>query len=624
MAHTYTFTANTINTNLFFGRTPNGSSDVNSVWAASNLTYDNDPRSADGVARWYIADNVASYVDPNGTRRFWICGVYFGVGNSSESADITHLATLAASSIKKIELSFNVNATSADSYGHRAYFQCDTASNATGTNFGHTHTNPKEFLGQDVNINKRVTLDMTSYGFPSSGGWLIHYAATTDLRIEGAVTLTVVTNESYSLSTSAGTGSTITVNRTLSRRGGATGAISNGTAIFYGDVLKITFSAGSNYSITTHTVNGSTFPSGGSHSVTGNVSVVATATMLKSDIGATDANIGSASTITITRYNNSYTHTVTYSCGSASGTIVTKGTNTSISWTVPTTLYAQIPNAKTATCTLTCTTYSGNTSLGSTSTTITVTAAAANCAPTVTGTVVDTNSATIALTGNSSTLVRYKSNAQCTISATANNSATISSKTINGAAPVSGNVTTYSGVSTGTFIFAATDSRGYSSSATVSKTLIAYVQLTCNPTIYRVTPTGSEVRMDVSGAYYRGSFGLYSNTLTLRVRHKLATSSTWGDWTTITSLTNGTNSYSKTGTVLGTSFDYRYAYDFQVQAYDGANGTVLSNVTKTVELQRGIPIFDWGENDFNFHVPIKLGGTQLTEAQLIQLLALIT
>ncbi len=278
MAHTYTFTVNTLNTNIFFGRTPNGSSNTNSVWTPSNITYDTNPLSADGVPRRYIADNVANYLDQNGSRRYWICGVYFGAGNSTESSYIAHLANLPASSFTKIELSFYVNTTSDDSYGYNFYFQCDTASNATGSNFEHTHSSPKEFLGQSVNINKYVTLDMKSYGFPSSGGWLIHYSANTDLRIEGAVTLTVVTTESYSLSTSAGTGSTIAVNRTSSPRGGSTGNISHGAAIYYGDVLKITFTPGANYSITTHTVNGSTFTSGGSYTVTGNVSVVATAT----------------------------------------------------------------------------------------------------------------------------------------------------------------------------------------------------------------------------------------------------------------------------------------------------------------------------------------------------------
>lgn len=624
MAHIYTFTASSTNTGLFFGKysrfygpaegNPNANFDP---WAEAR--YQSNP------SRQYIA----STTDLNHeNREFWSCGAYFG--KTTEDADLlAHIKSLPSGSITKITLSFSEYAGT--HYDQPMYW--DTAADSTGSSFVSVHkcgglkTIPRDtalISGDITDGNGAMSLDVTAYGIPDSYGWLFRYSAHTYMWLTSAVTLTVTTNESYSLSTSAGTGSTITVSRTSSPLGGATGNIAHGAAIFFGDVLKITFTPGSNYSITTHTVNGSTFTSGGSYTVTGNVSVIATATPLKSDIGATDANIGSASTITVTRYNTLYTHTITYSCGSASGTVVTKGSATSISWTVPTSLYAQIPNAKTATCTLTCETFNGDLSLGSNSTSITITAAAANCAPTVSGTVVDTNTTTIALTGDSSTLVRYKSNAQCTISATANNSATISSKTINGAAPASGDVTTYSGVSTDTFTFVATDSRGYSSSATVGKTLIAYIQLTCNPTIYRVTPTGGEVRMDVSGAYYRGSFGLYSNTLTLRVRYKLATSSTWGDWTTITSLTNGTNSYSKTGAVLGTSFDYRYAYDFQVQAYDGANDTVLSTVTKTVELQRGIPIFDWGENDFNFHVPIKLGDTQLTEAQLIQLLALIT
>lgn len=441
----------------------------------------------------------------------------------------------------------------------------------------------------------------------------------------GSGTFTLNPHTVYSLSVSAGTGSTITVNRTSSGYA-STGNLSNGARLYKGDTLKITFAASTNYAIATHTVNGSTFTSGGTHTVSANVSIVSTATLVKSTIGATDANIGSTSTITITRYNSSYTHTVTYKFGSATGTVVTKGTSTSISWTVPTTFYAQIPNAKTGTCTLTCETFSGSTSLGTNTCTLTVTASSASSAPTVSGTVVDTNTTTVALTGNSATLVRYKSTAKCTIAATANNSASISAKYINDVAPTN-DVRTFSGVSTTSFVFKATDSRGYTSTKTVTPTMIAYVNLTCNPIISRVTPTGSEAVMTLSGNYYRGSFGSYSNTLTIRYRYRESTTSTWGSWTTVpsTSYTIGTNTYSTSSAIsLGDGFDYRKSYVFQVQAYDGANGTTLTTVTKEITLQRGIPVFDWGENDFNFHVPIKIGDTQLTEAQLIQLLALIT
>ncbi len=46
-----------------------------------------------------------------------------------------------------------------------------------------------------------------------------------------------------------------------------------------GDVLRISFSANTGYELKTHTVNGSSFASGGSHTVNGNVTVAATAAL---------------------------------------------------------------------------------------------------------------------------------------------------------------------------------------------------------------------------------------------------------------------------------------------------------------------------------------------------------
>lgn len=420
----------------------------------------------------------------------------------------------------------------------------------------------------------------------------------------------------YTLSMSAGTGSSITVNRTSSGGSGGTGNLSAGSnKLYYGDKLKISFTASTNYGITKHTVNGSSFTSGNTHTVSGNVSVISTATPLKSEVGATDANIGSASTISVTRYNSSYTHTLTYSFGSLTGTIATKSSNTSIAWTVPTTFYAQIPNAKTGTCTITCTTYNGSTSLGSTSCTITVTASSSECKPSVAGTVVDTNSTTLALTGGTDSntiLIRYKSTAKCTITATAKNSATISSKTINDYAPTD-NVKTFTGVSATSFVFKTTDSRGYSNSATVSPTVVNYIQLTCNPIITRPTPTGSSIVLDVSGSWYKGSFGAKSNTLTMEYRYA-ASGGSYSAWQTVdtTKIIKGTTTYRSDGSIsLGEDFDYHLDYDFQVRVKDGADGYVLSTVTKTVPVSRGIPICDWGENDFNFNVPIMLNNVNI-------------
>lgn len=92
-----------------------------------------------------------------------------------------------------------------------------------------------------------------------------------------------------------------------------------------------------------------------------------------STITATNANMGSASTITITRASSSFTHTLTYTFGTATGTIVTKTTNTSVSWTPALTLANQIPNAVSGKCTITCKTYSGTTEVGSKTCTMTLT-----------------------------------------------------------------------------------------------------------------------------------------------------------------------------------------------------------------------------------------------------------
>lgn len=84
-----------------------------------------------------------------------------------------------------------------------------------------------------------------------------------------------------------------------------------------------------------------------------------------SSVSATAVNLGSATTVSISRASSSFTHTLTYSFGSATGTIATKTSSTSVSWTPPLSLANQIPSATSGTCTITCTTYNGSTSIGS-------------------------------------------------------------------------------------------------------------------------------------------------------------------------------------------------------------------------------------------------------------------
>ena len=76
------------------------------------------------------------------------------------------------------------------------------------------------------------------------------------------------------------------------------------------------------------------------------------------------ATIGEEVTISLPRAASTFTHTLTYSFGSASGTIGS-ALGTSAVWRLPESLAAQIPHDPGGTGTLTCMTYSGSTLIGS-------------------------------------------------------------------------------------------------------------------------------------------------------------------------------------------------------------------------------------------------------------------
>lgn len=91
--------------------------------------------------------------------------------------------------------------------------------------------------------------------------------------------------------------------------------------------------------------------------------------------------LGSSLSIAISRASTAFTHTLSYSYGSSSGTIAT-GVGSSYLWTPSISLASQVPNATSATCTITCTTYYNGASVG-TSTTTTTLIVPASVAPSI-------------------------------------------------------------------------------------------------------------------------------------------------------------------------------------------------------------------------------------------------
>lgn len=324
-----------------------------------------------------------------------------------------------------------------------------------------------------------------------------------------------------------------------------------------------------------------------------------------SSIAATDAAVGAVSMIAVGRKGGSYTHTIAYRFGQAAGWLTADGDTTgapvtlsatAIPFRIPESFYAQIPNAKSGTCTLTCTTYSGSAQVGDAqSCSFTVTTLEELCKPEITPTVTDTNAAAAALTGGSA-FVRYVSHARCGLMATPRNGASITQTRIAG---VVTDALTLEGVESAQILFEATDSRGYPAAVTVNLPMLPYVRLTNNAQTERTDPTGGEAELIFRGSCYSGSFGAGSNTLSARYRVN------GGAWQSV-SLTVSGDTYTARAALSG--LDYTAQHTVETEVTDA-----LMTAPKTLTVKRGLPVFEWGENDFVFHVPVVFDSGFITK-----------
>jgi hypothetical protein len=323
-------------------------------------------------------------------------------------------------------------------------------------------------------------------------------------------------------------------------------------------------------------------------------------------ISCVNGNIGSAVSITLNRKSTSaFKHNISYSLydystyqfiSGAAGSVATNINAATYSWTIPTSFYQYIPNAKKVRCKLTVeTTYNGDT-VGMSSCEIICSTVESACKPTLSPTVTDADTAIVAITGDANKLLKYYSNPTYNAGAAARNSATIKSiSVVCGSETKTTNTGTFYNVTSNTFKFTVTDSRGYTTTQTVTKTMINYIKLTCNLKVTPPAATEDSLWYTISGNYFNGSIGNSANTLKVEYRYKV-NDGEYSAWTTATATLSG-NTYTIEGFVMPVT--YQDTTIFQVRASD----LILKNIsaTKTVKTT---PIFDWGENDFKFNVPV--------------------
>ena len=317
----------------------------------------------------------------------------------------------------------------------------------------------------------------------------------------------------------------------------------------------------------------------------------------KSSVTCNSFYIGDSTTINISRASSSFTHTIKYVYGNLSGTIATKTSETSIGWTPPTTFYGQIPNGTTGYGSVTCETYNGDTLIGTSTANFNAYAKASDCIPDVSATIIDTNTDMTALTGDSSILVKYLSKPKVTVSATAKNSAGIRTRTINWSGEASAVATEYTfsnGVSSPNVSVSATDSRGYSKTVTYDLNALSkwveYVKLAFSRiTLSRTESTSSTATIKVSGNYFNGSFGVVTNSFTLKYRYKQE-GGTYTDYIEVPiddiPRTNDTFDY----TVTLNNIDYQKQYIFEFVLEDSA--MIVSSGERILE--KGEAIFRIG------------------------------
>lgn len=226
-----------------------------------------------------------------------------------------------------------------------------------------------------------------------------------------------------------------------------------------------------------------------------------------------------------------------------------------------------------------------------------------DAAPTVSATAKDVGSSSTALTGDANIMIKGFNNISVSMIATAKKGASIKSyKITNGSSVINAASGEFPYTENNKFTFSATDTRGYTTTKTVTLTMIDYISLTCNLSSLSMDAEG-DLNFTISGKAFTGSFGAVNNTLTVEYRYK-EDGGSYGAWTAATAQTSG-NTYSANVSLSG--LNYQSNYTFQGRVIDK-----ISNKTSAEKKVKTSPLFDWGETDFNFNVPVTIteGNTQ--------------
>ena len=277
--------------------------------------------------------------------------------------------------------------------------------------------------------------------------------------------------------------------------------------------------------------------------------------------------MGTQSAITLAPASSSFTHTLRYEVGSASGTIVTKTSSTSVNWTPSITLASQAPNATTAVGTLYCDTYSGSTLIGTKSVSITL-EIPASVVPSASYTLADSNQS---IAGQFHAFIQNKTRLNVAITASGAYGSTIVSITtsINGTTYKDASFTTeaLSNSGTQTLTITVKDSRNRTKTVTGTYEVAMYKSPSVSvASVFRCNSSGVASH---TGTYISVRMKANITSLDQANDANIMIQSKRKSATSYTTLRTWSGTYGLNGTyVVGGSLSNQYAYDIRIVVSD--------------------------------------------------------
>lgn len=166
-------------------------------------------------------------------------------------------------------------------------------------------------------------------------------------------------------------------------------------------------------------------------------------------------------------------------------------------------------------------------------------------------------------------------------------------------------------------LLAITDSRGIIKTNSFDLTnYVDYKNITISQkSVERVSPTSSNIILNLSGTFWNNNFGVSNNVLTIVIKYKNKTSNEW-DSINVTPTING-NNFNIVDYDLGAICDYREIWNFQVELND-----LLTTRTENIkDVARGLPNW-YAYHDDNGEHFVEFGDITINNNDVIQTISI--